>query len=99
MHNECPGKRRSYFTALSKSPACICVCVCVCVLATKPITHSIRKRFRYGPKSVHGAVGGGRGGPTLNPEETTHLFNGVNCVNGMPQSKLHESGMGKVGGG
>lgn len=37
------------------------VYVCLCVLATKPITHSIRKRFRYGPESVHGAWCGWRG--------------------------------------
>jgi len=55
---------------------------CLCVSATKPITHSIRKRFRFGSKSLQGGGGwlpkkGGVAGPTLNPAETTHLFNGA----------------------
>jgi len=40
---------------------------CLCVSATKPITHSIRKRFRFGSKSLQGggeavAEERGRGG-------------------------------------
>jgi len=67
----------------SRLPAFVYVYVYVCWPQNQLHTR-FESVFAMGPNRCmeHGTVGGGRCGPTLNPEETTHLFNGVNCVNG-----------------